>query len=347
MSDLLVLHVGNAPESGGGISSVIRAHLRRPLPGVDVRSVVTHVERARPVARVRIWLSALRRVAAADPGAIVHVHLAQRGSLVREGIAVVVARVTRHPVVVTLHGSSLLGAGRGQRLLVRFLCARADLVHGYSERYRARFGVPTARWLRLPNDVGIPERSSRDRPMTVLFLGEVGLRKGVDLLAEAWDAELARRAELVIAGPITPEAAPAIEALAARPGVRVLGAVSHDVALALLAETALLVQPSRAEAFPMSVCEAMAAGCAVVGTDVGGLGELLAAAGQPIVPAEARDLRASLCAVLADRERLLELRLRAGAYARRELATEVVSQRWLETYLTLGRSRRVLAGAAR
>ncbi|WP_395640193.1 glycosyltransferase family 4 protein [Pseudolysinimonas sp.] len=348
-ADTRILHVGNAPESNGGIASVIRSHLARRLPGFAVTSVATHVPRTNVVVRARVWLVALSRIARSHPRGIVHVHLAQRGSLLREGAAVFVARAAGHRTVVTLHGSGLMNAGPVQTAALRLVCGRAHVVHGFADRYAMRFRIPASQWARIPNDVATPERSrprNGDRP-TVVFLGEAGLRKGIDLLAVAWDDELARRARLVIVGGATPEAANSLAALSRRPGVSILGEVPHVQALALLSDAALLVQPSRAEAFPMSVCEAMAAGCAVVGTDVGGLGELLAAAGQPVVATDAEALRSTLVASLSDPDRLRLLRLQALAYARRELATDVVTTRWHRLYSGLstrpGVAQRVLS----
>lgn len=321
---------------------MIRGHLARELPGFAMGNVVTHLPRASAAIRIRVWFVALSRIAKARPRGIVHVHLAQRGSLLREGLAVALARAAGHRVIVTLHGSGLMTAGPLQSGVLRLVCARAHVVHGYAERYRSRFHIPATRWARIPNDVVIPDRSrlrTQGRP-TVVFLGEAGLRKGIDLLAAAWDEELAKRADLVVAGTATSGAADALSTLSLLPGVRILGEVSHERALELLADAAVLVQPSRAEAFPMSVCEAMAAGCAVVGTDVGGLGDLLAAAGQTVVPLDAEALRTTLTATLADSDRLRLQRLQALAYARRELATDVVTMRWLRVYSALAPRRR-------
>ena len=96
----------------------------------------------------------------------------------------------------------------------------------------------------------------------------------MDILLEAWD-ELGDECRsdpwrLVIAGPCVED-----PQLKSNGNVDFLGAVEHSRVLDLLGKASIAMLPSRAEALPMFVLEAMAAGCAVVATDVGGIQQLL------------------------------------------------------------------------
>lgn len=83
-----------------------------------------------------------------------------------------------------------------------------------------------------------------------------------------------------------------------------------------VAASRLYVQPSRSETFGLAVLEALALGVAVVASDVGGVGELLAGgrAGLLVPPEDPAALAAAMIAVLTD-DALAE-RLRAAGRAR-------------------------------
>jgi glycosyltransferase involved in cell wall biosynthesis len=126
-----------------------------------------------------------------------------------------------------------------------------------------------------------------DRP-SVLFLGGLERRKGVDILLDAF-AEVARarsdvELRLAGAGSLEPEirATAAEEPLAGR--VALLGRVKREDVPALLRSSTLLALPSLGEPFGMSALEALASGLPVVATDAGGLADLVPDEGNRKVP---------------------------------------------------------------
>ena len=112
------------------------------------------------------------------------------------------------------------------------------------------------------------------REPAVTFTGEVGLRKGCALLALAWPAVRAAvpQASLRVYGPVAPDAADVASDLMAHPGVEYHGTVDQEGVRRAVREAWALVLPSRAEALPRSLLEAMGCGRAVIATDVGGVG---------------------------------------------------------------------------
>jgi glycosyltransferase involved in cell wall biosynthesis len=121
---------------------------------------------------------------------------------------------------------------------------------------------------------------------TVLFAGEVGLRKGVDVLVKAWPLVVRHvpSARLVVAGPVAKGQSAVYQAALTTANAELLGAVSQGMIRDLLARSTLAVLPSRAEAMPKFLLEAMAAGRPVVATSVGAVHELIDDSVGRIVP---------------------------------------------------------------
>lgn len=148
-----------------------------------------------------------------------------------------------------------------------------------AERLRTE-GVPDRRILVIPNGIDVssfPLREYSSRPRRVAMVACLREEKRIDVLIAAVPRILERHpdAEFMIVGEgqcragLTAQA----QSLGVADRVRFLG--HRDDVPAVLAEADLFVLPSRSEAFPNSVMEAMAAGLPVVGSAVGGIPELV------------------------------------------------------------------------
>jgi glycosyltransferase involved in cell wall biosynthesis len=129
---------------------------------------------------------------------------------------------------------------------------------------------------------GIPTPASGSKQTgerkTFITLASIEPRKGQDILLDAIGKiprDLAAKARFRFVG--RPLEAPFAEELkqkaAELPNVEFVGERDHEEALALLAESDVLVCPSRDETMPITILEAMALGKAVVSTDVGGISQ--------------------------------------------------------------------------
>lgn len=138
------------------------------------------------------------------------------------------------------------------------------------ERSLLALGVETRRI--LPTTFGweparfADVRRRRSGPFRAVFVGRVGVRKGVPELLEAW-ASLDVDGELLLAGSVDDEVTDLVAAHARTGRVRVLGYV--DDPAAVYAESDVFVFPTLEEGGPQVTYEAAACGLPVVTTPMG------------------------------------------------------------------------------
>jgi glycosyltransferase involved in cell wall biosynthesis len=176
---------------------------------------------------------------------------------------------------------------------------------------------------------GVDRVAARARPVRgrLICVGVLGRHKGQDLLVEALAGLADRDWRCLLAGPLdrdpdfTERLRARITGLGYGDRVR-LGGVLTGAALSRAYATAdLLVAPSRAETYGMTVTEALAHGLPVIAAAVGGLPEALGTTadgtrpGQLIPPGDPAALAAALGDWLGDDRR--RRRLRAAARQRR------------------------------
>ena len=163
-----------------------------------------------------------------------------------------------------------------------------------------------------------------ERPVA-LFVGVLERYKAVDVLAEAWRraAPQVSGAELRIVGRGT--LAPEVERLVASSGGRVswVESLPGDAVAGALDRATVLVLPSRSEGLGRVVVEAFCRGRAVVGSNVGGIPDLVTdgETGLLVPPDDPDGLAAALVRALSDQA----LAERLGAAAREAI------QPWLAT----------------
>jgi glycosyltransferase involved in cell wall biosynthesis len=110
--------------------------------------------------------------------------------------------------------------------------------------------------------------------------------------------------------------------------VKMRGWLDQEASEQLLSRAAAFVLPSYAEGLPMSLLEAMAAGCPVVATRVGGIPDLITDGvdGLLVAPGDPHALAAALQRILRDPAFARQL----GNAARRTIANRYTAERSLE-----------------
>ena len=303
-------------------------YLPTPLPARSLRAVLRFL-RALPAA-ARAWWRAYRAFAPS----VLHVQCFGPNGL----YAVLLAHLTRTPLVVTSHGETFMDDHDvfDQSALIRTGMRRAlhsaDAVTGCSQvvldDLRDRFGFEGGRV--IPNGVDLRGQAVAPAPSTagsVFAVGRLEHTKGFDLLLEAFVvADLPPRTRLVIGGDGTVRSSLERRArkLALGDRLHLTGWLGADEVAAHMAAAAVVVVPSRKEAFGIVVLEAWRAGAPLIVTSNGGPADLVTdgETGLVVDPEDATALAQALELMVMDRataERLGEagrLAVRAFPWSR-------------------------------
>jgi phosphatidylinositol alpha-mannosyltransferase len=165
----------------------------------------------------------------------------------------------------------------------------------------------------IPNGIDLEPTAAHKSRYQVVFIGRDEPRKGLDVLLDAWPrvTESHPEARLMVVGSMRqshPE------------GVVFLGQIPEGEKNELIARAGVLVAPNLGgESFGIVLLEGMAAGCAVVASDLPPFSEVLAGCGATFPPGDAGGLAAVLTDLLGSPERIEHLasagRARAAEFA--------------------------------
>jgi len=335
---IAVHHFGPDISETGGIEAVIRLLVSFSVGGDVVRAHSTRSGRGHAVTLVHT-LAAASVLARLSRESVVHVHLSERGSFVREGSLLAVARSKRMPIVVTNHGAEYLEFAAEHSTLVGTVLRLADVVLSLAPDAleTSRNLAPNAMHAIVPNPA-VADKLSPAAGSTgevVLFAGEVGTRKGVDVLLRAWSLVLEQRphARLMIAGPTSDVSADGV------PGVISRGEVSPAEVRVLMREARVIVLPSRHEAMPMVLTEALAAGRPFVASRIAGIVELAHGVQALVQPGDHSALAAEICHLLAEPSVATERGELGRQFFASTRSVEAVTPRLREAYLSALRRR--------
>ena len=343
-AELLLAELARAaPEAGIDLRVSYLLDLADRSPGVE-RVRAAGVDPACVGIPPRLWTSALwrvRRHLAAGRPDLLHTHLPNSDML--GGVA---ARSLGIPVVSTIHAIEWGGEGLEQV---------KDRLGGMARRHcAARVVAPSEGARRHYLETGW------DRPERVVTIhngvqgaakpgagsavrAELGLRPGDLVVAtlsklrpeKAHDAAVGAAAllrerfpglRLLIVGDGGER--PALERQAAALGETVRFAGYRADVMEVLDAVDVLVHPSRADAFPTTLLEAMAASVPVVATAVGGIPEIVAdgQTGTLVTAPKPEAFAAALAPLLED----AELRGRLGAAGRARFERHFTAERWAD-----------------
>ena len=282
-----VMMIGTDLCSKGGVAAVAQGYFDAGIADrLSIDYYPTHCDGSKIRKIFFYFRSLLRIIMCMQRCRIVHVHMSSKWSLRRLFLPLIFANTLRKKKVIHLHGAMFdvyyNKARFLEKILIRYLFSVADKVIVLSNEWSRKITIfcELNKIVIIPNSVSI-EPPPKDilskkysRPYRILFLGEIGPRKGAYDLLEAvrslnMDCSWIR-VELCGNGEIE-NIRKRVNELGLEKVSRIPGWVSGQEKQALLEEACLYVLPSYHEGLPMSILEALATGTPVITTAVGGI----------------------------------------------------------------------------
>ncbi len=254
-----------------------------------------------------------------------------------------VAQDLNVPIVLSPHGTLNLSTGRGflksgwDRLLGAGVAQRIDQVIALTETElgevqslwstlgarhdQTRFslipnGIHLSEFDLLPSANDIRARYHLDKAPTVLFMGRLQARKGVDVLVNAFRAADVAESRLLIVGPDEGMLSTLRDLAEGDPRIAFTGYLAGEARLQALAAGDIFALPATGEGQPIAALEAMAAGMPVLLSPGCNMDEVAEYGAGYVVQASVEALAGRLRELLSDGE----LRQSMGARARRLVA---------------------------
>ena len=304
-SQISVLMIGPDRSVHGGISGVVNNLYDA---GLDQHIHLTYIGTMKEGGKAyKLWtaiiayLKFLRVLPKCD---IVHVNMSSDRSYLRKSIFVKKAASAGKNILIHQHGGDIVNYYRNlsQRGQIRMqnvfkMADRIIALSGQSRSFLTELIGTDENITVMPNAVKIPPRETTEalpeprdnettespranqgnettsNSRTLLFLGRICKDKGIDELLEALDtinSEAAHRVKLIIGG-IFEDEKYKYEFEKRSDYIEYLGWVSGQKKEEVLKKADILVLPSYYEGMPVCVLDAMAYGCPVIATEVGGI----------------------------------------------------------------------------
>lgn len=353
---LELVMTGTEPHGQGGIASVVRILVGAGLfDRHEGHYIISHRQqdkRAKLDAAI-VSLLEMAFVCWRRRPAIVHAHCSTGASFLRKSLLLSIARRFGCATVLHMHGSGFRHfardkAGWLQRRWVSRTLRRSSAVIALSDSW-ARFMhelTPSANVHVIHNAVPVPAEPAplAGGPFRLLFLGEVGQRKGIYELVQA----IGRLKDefpdmrLVVGGDGELERVAAFARhCGAGDHIELLGWIGSDAKALQLAQATAFCLPSHDEGLPVAMLEAMAAARAVLVTPVGGIPEVVTENhnGLLVTPGDVDGLVRQLRRLAADPALCRELGVRGHATMRHGFTAEEMVQQLSELYGRLAGAR--------
>ena len=292
-----ILMVGmHLTKTRGGITTLISEILKSPLKDdFDLTYIESQAEDFGTAGKIGLALKAIFKfiwTCLSKSPALVYVHLGSNASLYRESVFIILAKLMRRKVIAHFHAGDIdiyfpKQSRLGQSFIRRAFAACNDFiaVSQESARQLRKFAgsanisvIPNAidTSVFLDHDSKLSRKNDAD-PVNLLFVGAMGKLKGEMDLVQAL-AILKNSGDQVKAtflGYGSGDLGIHCEAMGVAGLIEYMGAIPMDERIKYFNSADIFVLPTYAEAMPMSVIEAMAAGLPTVTTTVGGIPELI------------------------------------------------------------------------
>lgn len=343
MNTIKVISLGPSLLQQGGMAAVENLIVRHAPSNVSIKHISTH-EEGSGLQKVKVFGKALLTLLSKllrGQADVLHVHFSERACVYRTVIIMAIASLFHRPVVLHAHGSEFrefyTKLSQTGKHLVRFVlrkCSRfIALSESWKDYYQYTLKLTDKQLVVLANPIEFPQAiplRQNANPVTIVFLGRMGQRKGTFDLIQAFaalDPEQKANSHLILAGDGEEEAArKLVKSLNLTKHVSLLGWIDSTKRNEILSQADIFVLPSYNEGLPVAMLEAMSWGLAAIVTPVGGIPEVLQHGqnGLLVNPGDIVGLTQALQNLL-DNE---TLRLNLGNQARQTVMPMAVEKYW-------------------
>lgn len=221
---------------------------------------------------------------------LVHLHISERGSVVRKCIIALICMVAGKPFILHAHGCEFHifydNLPRPIQQLITLIFRQSAELIALSESWRKYYvetcGLKPEQVRVLNNPVELPNlsnKASESQQLKFVFLGKINQRKGIyDLIKAVANLEPQHRQaiKLILAGSGEVEQAQKLATdLGIIEQISFPGWINDQQRNQLLAESDVFVLPSYNEGLPMAILEGMSWGLPIITTPVGGIPEVI------------------------------------------------------------------------
>ena len=348
--DVITPQTGNAPEVEE-LSQAVTIY-RVGTPSVNPLDLFNSV-----VDNNRYLVSKARELHASNPYSLIHVH-----EWLTASAGIELKHAWKIPLISTIHATE---RGRHHSYVpnetsskinqlewqVCFESWRIIVCSSYMAGELSRFfDVPLDKVTLIPNGVDVTpfescsdervqERKDRYAPngeKLLFYIGRITPEKGVQVLLQALPSihEKLPNVRLLVAGRNSEQMQPLVDELGIGEAVELLGFIDSETRDCLYRSVDAAVFPSLYEPFGIVALEAMAAGCNVIASDVGGLSEVVdhRRTGLTVRPNDAQNIAWAVEQLFADPVQAQAMRTRALQEVMRSYNWVTIAASTLDTY---------------
>lgn len=284
-----VLMIGTDKSTGGGMWTVANNYIQskdfnktvllKYIPTFVVGSNIKKIMFAL-LAYIRIFLYLV-----SERPQILHVHMSERGSVARKGVAIKIAKRLDCKIIIHMHGAEFQTwyetLDEQKKNKVFSILNSADTLIILGNYWKSFIGtiVPLEKLKVVYNGVDLKDNSYNPDGSTLLFLGAVGQRKGAYDLVKAFTAikdRIPKSINLRFYGPdFEHKIEDEIKKSLAEDRIQYCGWLDKEKREKVFADTLCNVLPSYNEGLPMTILETMASGIPNISTNVAAIPEVL------------------------------------------------------------------------
>ncbi len=219
---------------------------------------------------------------------IIHIHTASYTSFWEKTVYILFARLFRKQVVLHIHGAMFdtfyHESGSNLQKLIRWFLSECSIIIALSESWRQFYEtlVDIDKIRVVANGINLSPYQdihfTKTEIPSILFLGELSQRKGIDDLITAAKQIQDKnfKVNFILAGPgDLDRVKDLVQKYNLENSVFIAGPVFGQEKIDLLKKSWCLLLPSYAEGMPISILEAFAAGLPVIAANVGGIPDLV------------------------------------------------------------------------